>query len=81
VSRDGGKLAGGINGIYEPDVYFYTIGNPAPLATYEVGQGYHLLNGALAWAPNGRRAYAVSTDRDYEPSTTAELHVIPAPAA
>jgi hypothetical protein len=81
VSRDGGKLVGGINGIYEPDVFFYTVGNPVPLSTYEVGQGYHLFNGALAWAPNGRKVYAVSTDVYYEPSTNAELHIIPVPAA
>ena len=81
VSRDGGKLAGGINGIYEPDVYFYAIGNPEPLSTYEVGQGYHLLDGALAWAPNGRKVYAVSTDVYYEPTRNAELHIIAVPAA
>lgn len=81
VSRDGAKLVGGINGIYEPDVFFYTVGNPVPLSTYEVGQGFHVLNGALAWAPNGRRVYAVSTDEHHESSTNAELHVIPAPAA
>ncbi|GAA3343000.1 hypothetical protein GCM10020358_40040 [Amorphoplanes nipponensis] len=80
VSRDGGRLVGGINGSYEPDVYFYTIGNPAALSTYEVGQGYRVLDGALAWAPNGRKVYAVTSDVYYQPTTNAQLHVIPAPA-
>jgi hypothetical protein len=78
VSRDGTQLVGGINGYYEPDVYVYTVGNPAPLATFETGQ---LMPHALAWAPNGRRIYALTASPFVGPDLSAELHVIPVPKA
>ena len=81
VSRDGGKLVGGIDGTYEPDVFFYTVGNPVAQSTYEVGRDHTLLDGALAWSPNGKRVYAVASDEYFGPSSNVDLHVIPAPAA
>lgn len=82
VSRDGTKLVGGIDGTYEPDVYFYTIGNTTPLSTYEVGSGqWVMMDGGLAFAPNGRKVFALSTDELWDPTTNAHLHVIPVPAA
>jgi hypothetical protein len=78
ASRDGTELVGGINGYYEPDVYVYTVGNPTPLATFETGQ---LMPHSLAWAPNGRKIYALTASPFIGPDVNAKLHVIPVPKA
>jgi hypothetical protein len=78
VSRDGTRLVGGIDGYYEPDLYFYRVGATTPVSSVELGA--LLLPHALAWAPNGRRVYAVTGNVDVTADNAAQLHVVPAPA-
>ncbi len=68
VSRDGTRVAAGILGLHGPDVHVFASDGTGQLH-FELGDA--LLPGALAWAPNGRRLYAVDEG--------ANLHVLPVP--
>jgi hypothetical protein len=68
VSRDGGRVAAGVLGIRSPDVYVFAA-DGTTLQYFELGDD--LVQGALAWSPNGRRLYAVDQG--------ANLHVLPVP--
>ncbi|MFG1839248.1 hypothetical protein ACGFH8_12525 [Micromonospora sp. NPDC049175] len=75
VSRDGTKVAGGADASYDPDVFLFRA-DGTELAHFELND--ELSPGALAWAPNGARVYAVSYDwTGVRPVT---LHVLPVPA-
>ncbi len=66
----GGAVAAGISGSYEPDVYVYKPGATTAVRTYDfpnTGQssGSDLLQSAsLAWAPDGSRLFAVSSNSE-----------------
>ncbi|WIM93980.1 hypothetical protein ACTOB_005978 [Actinoplanes oblitus] len=80
VSRDGTRVAGGVYAPYDPDVFVFDL-NGTPVTRFELGGSDHtLVSGALAWAPNGRRLYAVSDD-GLPNGAPAQLHVLPIPAA
>jgi hypothetical protein len=80
VSRDGTRIAGGAFAWYDPDVFVYGTDGTA-VAQFELGGQDHVLaRNGLAWAPNGRRLYAISND-GYFYETPAQLHVLPIPAA
>lgn len=80
VSRDGALIAGGIDASYDPDVYVFNAAG-GEVTRFELGGQDHILGaGGLAWAPNGRRLYAVSND-GYLRTNPGELHVLPVPAA
>ncbi|MBQ1037986.1 hypothetical protein [Micromonospora sp. C81] len=75
VSRDGSRIAAGADATYAPDVFLFRSDGTA-LAQFELGD--ELSPGALAWAPNGARVYAVSYD--WTGANPATLHVLPVPA-
>lgn len=75
VSPDGAYVAGGVLGIYVPDVHFFDRDGTL-LASYETGGD--LLSRGLAWSPDGSRLYAVSFDSSA--SSPARLHVFPRPS-
>jgi hypothetical protein len=80
LSRDGTRLAGGSFAWYDPDVFVFGT-DGTPVAQFELGGDDHVLtDGGLAWAPNGRRLYAISND-GYLYQNQAQLHVLPIPAA
>lgn len=63
-----GSIAGGSNSSYEPDVHVYRPGNPTPVREYEfpdtddTSGSDALVDGALAWAPDSSRLFAVSVN-------------------
>ncbi|MFF0150457.1 hypothetical protein [Micromonospora sp. NPDC005203] len=75
VSRDGTRIAGGADASYDPDVFVFRA-DGTELAHFELNDD--LSPGALAWAPNGARVYAVSYDWTGDHPVT--LHVLPVPA-
>ncbi|CCH16101.1 YncE family protein [Micromonospora lupini] len=75
VSRDGTRIAAGADATYDPDVFVFTP-DGTELARFELGD--ELSDGALAWAPNGARLYAVAWD--WTGVDQATLHVLPIPA-
>ncbi|MET8280170.1 hypothetical protein [Micromonospora sp. NPDC005174] len=75
VSRDGTRVAGGADASYDPDVFVFTTAG-TEVAHFELGDD--LSSGALAWAPNGARLYAVSYD--WTGAHPVTLHVLPVPA-
>lgn len=80
VTRDGTRIAGGIDGAYEPDIYVSDI-NGTAVTQFELGgQDHRLADRGLAWQPNGRHLYAISND-GYLYQNPAQLHVLPVPAA
>ncbi|WP_250031397.1 YncE family protein [Paractinoplanes maris] len=80
LTRDGTRLAGGVSSSYDADVFVFGV-DGAEVAQFELGGQDHLLvRGGLAWAPNGRRLYAISND-GYFYENPAQLHVLPIPAA
>jgi hypothetical protein len=80
VSRDGTRIAGGASAWYDPDVFVFTTDGTV-VAQFELGGTDHVLaRSGLAWAPNGKRLYAISND-GYFYETPAQLHVLPVPAA
>ncbi|MEV4763384.1 hypothetical protein AB0J89_12210 [Micromonospora chokoriensis] len=75
VSRDGTRIAGGVDATYDPDVFVFAP-DGTELARFELGG--NLSPGALAWSPNGARLYAVAYH--WTGVNQATLHVLPAPA-
>ncbi|CAM5312725.1 YncE family protein [Streptomyces fumanus] len=65
-----GTIAGGSYSWYEPDVHIHRAGDPKPTREYDFPAGSAgsgpdtLVDGALAWAPDTSRVFAVSQD-DY----------------
>ncbi|MET9911787.1 Ig-like domain repeat protein [Streptomyces sp. NPDC006476] len=61
-----GYVAGGSSSWYEPDVHIYRAGATKPLREYDFPNTGHssgadtLVDGALAWAPDSSRLFAVS---------------------
>nr|WP_203729233.1 Ig-like domain repeat protein [Streptomyces sp. SID12501] len=61
-----GSIAGGSDSTYDPDVHIYRPGNLKPLREYDfpaTDPQYNadtLVSGALAWAPDSSRVFAVS---------------------
>jgi hypothetical protein len=79
VTRDGTLVAGGAFAWYDPDVFVFTA-DGTEVTQFELGgQDHTLATSGLAWAPNGKRLYAISND-GYLDTTPAELHVLPVPA-
>ncbi|MBL7253348.1 YncE family protein [Paractinoplanes lichenicola] len=68
LNPGGSRLAVGSDAPYGPDVFVFGVGGTA-VARFELGT--ILRPGGLAWAPDGRRLYAIGT---------AQLHVLPVPA-
>ena len=80
LTRDGTRIAGGADASYDPDVFVFNADGTA-VTQFELGGQDHILaRNGLAWAPNGRRLYAVSND-GYLYQNPAQLHVLPVPAA
>ena len=80
LSRDGTRIAGGADASYDPDVFVFNLDGTA-VTQFELGGQDHILSpNGLAWAPNGRRLYAISND-GYLYQNPAQLHVLPIPAA
>lgn len=80
LTRDGTRIAGGAFAWYDPDVFVFGT-DGTEVAQFELGgQDHVLIDNGLAWAPNGRRLYAVSND-GYQWQNPAQLHVLPIPAA
>lgn len=75
VSRDGTLIAAGSDATYDPDVFLLRP-DGIQVASFELGE--NLVSGALAWAPGGRRLYAVSQDWS---GGAPSLHVLPVAAA
>jgi len=75
VSRDGSLIAAGSDATYDPDV-FVLRPDGTTVVSFELGE--NLVDRALAWAPGGRRLYAVSQDWFAGPPT---LHVLTVPAS
>lgn len=75
VSRDGALIAAGSDATYDPDVFLL---RPDGIGVTSFELGENLVPGALAWAPGGRRLYAVS---QHWSGGAPSLHVLPAPAA
>ncbi|MCL8010921.1 Ig-like domain repeat protein [Streptomyces sp. AS02] len=63
-----GSVAGGSSSSYEPDVHIHRAGDPKPTRQYDFpntgnSSGADLLvDGALAWAPDASRVFAVSVN-------------------
>ncbi|MFI8093430.1 YncE family protein [Streptomyces sp. NPDC086080] len=63
-----GSIAGGSNSSYDPDVHIHRPGDPVPVRQYDFpntgnSSGADLLvPGALAWAPDSSRVFAVSVN-------------------
>ncbi|MFJ1653216.1 YncE family protein [Streptomyces sp. NPDC088337] len=63
-----GTIAGGSFSWYEPDVHIHRPGDPVPVREYDFpNTGNHsgadtLVDGALAWAPDSSRIFAVSVN-------------------
>ncbi|MCZ7439705.1 hypothetical protein O7598_25110 [Micromonospora sp. WMMC241] len=76
LTRDGGRVAAGVDGYYDPDVFVFGLGG-VEQARFELGG--LLVDGGLAWAPNGARLYAITSD--WTGAVPATLHVLPVPAA
>ncbi|WP_406461713.1 Ig-like domain repeat protein [Streptomyces sp. NBC_00111] len=66
----GGEVAGGTFSWYGPDVHVFSHGDPDPVRTFEFPNtgnssgGDTLVPGALAWAPDSSRLFAVSVNSD-----------------
>ncbi|MFJ7151023.1 Ig-like domain repeat protein [Streptomyces sp. NPDC100445] len=72
-----GTVAAGIKGSYDPDVYIFRPGGSEALRSYDFGQSGGLLAPAgLAWAPDGSRLFAVTSDS----AGAYSLRVLTAPA-
>jgi sugar lactone lactonase YvrE len=80
VTRDGTRIAGGAFAWYDPDVFVFNADGTVVTQFELGGQDHTLATSGLAWAPNGRRLYAISND-GYLNTTPAQLHVLPVPAA
>jgi hypothetical protein len=80
LTRDGARIAGGSFAWYDPDVFVFNADGTAVTQFELGGQDHVLTDGGLAWAPNGRRLYAISND-GYLYQNPAQLHVLPVPAA
>ncbi|MEU4423561.1 hypothetical protein AB0F81_23275 [Actinoplanes sp. NPDC024001] len=81
LSRDGERVAaattvptGG-----SPQLFVFTADGSASTQTDLTGQNNRAVARGLAWAPNGRRLYALTVD-DIDPADPAELHVLRVPA-
>jgi hypothetical protein len=65
-----GSVAAGIDGAYDPDVYVFKPGSHTSVREYDFpstssgGNADLLANGALAWAPDDSRLFAVSYNYD-----------------
>ncbi|MFF7237575.1 Ig-like domain repeat protein [Streptomyces collinus] len=65
-----GSVAAGISGSYEPDVYVFKPGSHTSVREYDFpststgGNADLLAAGALAWAPDGSRLFAVTSNED-----------------
>ncbi|GAB2735456.1 Ig-like domain repeat protein [Streptomyces bullii] len=63
-----GSIAGGSFSWYDPDVHIHRPGDPRPVREYEFPNtgdssgGDTLVDGALAWAPDASRVFAVSVN-------------------
>lgn len=63
-----GSVAGGSDSSYEPDVHIYRPGDQVPVREYDFpstgnsGGADLLVDGALAWAPDASRVFAVSVN-------------------
>ncbi|RMB85448.1 YncE family protein [Streptomyces shenzhenensis] len=63
-----GSVAGGSESWYDPDVHIYRPGDPAPVREYDFPDTDNssgsdtLVSGALAWAPDASRVFAVSAN-------------------
>ncbi|MCY1137044.1 hypothetical protein OWR29_03475 [Actinoplanes sp. Pm04-4] len=80
LTRDGTRIAGGSNAGYDGDVTVFGV-DGSSVASFELGGTDHILaRGGLAWAPNGKRLYAISND-GFSQQAPAQLHVFPIPAA
>ncbi|MDQ0600332.1 hypothetical protein QF037_004677 [Streptomyces canus] len=77
-----GAVAAGISGAYEPDVYVYKAGGTTSVREYDfpdtdptVTGADELSDGGLAWAPDGSRLFAVTSNY----SGVYSLRVLEAP--
>ncbi|MFE9440385.1 YncE family protein [Streptomyces sp. NPDC006602] len=65
-----GSVAGGSNSSYDPDVHIYRPGDQTPVREYEFPDTDNtsgsdaLVDGALGWAPDSSRVFAVSVNYD-----------------
>jgi hypothetical protein len=75
VSPDGGQLAAGSFSCCDPDLFLFRT-DGTPTAVIELGDD--LFARGLAWAPSGRRLYAVTGDPGLQ-ERPAVLHVLSAP--
>ncbi|MFE7978630.1 YncE family protein [Streptomyces shenzhenensis] len=63
-----GSVAGGSESWYDPDVHIYRPGDPVPVREYDFPDTDNssgsdtLVSGALAWAPDASRVFAVSAN-------------------
>ncbi|MFJ6573717.1 YncE family protein [Streptomyces sp. NPDC091292] len=63
-----GSVAGGSDSSYDPDVHIYRPGDPVPVREYDFPNTGNssgadpLVDGALAWAPDASRVFAVSVN-------------------
>ena len=79
LTRDGTRVAGGADASYAADVFVFNL-DGTQVTAYELGQT--LMPNGLAWQPNGRRLYAISTsDFWLDPRPPDQLHVLPVPVA
>ena len=76
TSAGGGLFAGGLDGIYNPDVVVYGLDNPADIvATHDFGTtGETTLAHGLAFGPDGSRLYVVTASNGSKAED--ELHVM-----
>lgn len=60
TSTGGGRLAGGVMGLYEPDVWVYDIGYAQPTWTFDWGTtDVTMFNAGLEWSDDGTRLFAI----------------------
>ncbi|MFJ3305937.1 Ig-like domain repeat protein [Streptomyces sp. NPDC086549] len=59
-----GSVAAGIDGPYEPDIYVFKPGAHTSVREYDFRTTDRLADGALAWAPDASRLFAVSYNSD-----------------
>jgi hypothetical protein len=74
VSSDGEQLAGGTEGIYDPDVYLFDTGSTTKLASWDFGNGMDTTYpDGLAFSSDGSHLFAVSKGTS---GSSAVFHVI-----
>ncbi|HEX4491054.1 MAG TPA: choice-of-anchor D domain-containing protein [Acidimicrobiia bacterium] len=64
----GGLFAGGMNGIYNPDVVVYRLGVPsAPIASHDFGPTDQTVEGGgVRFSPDGTRVFAITGDHGHD---------------